>query len=320
VNDAVCAMMSIDRERMLGAGWAGALHPEDRDGVVGAWRGVVREPREYSSEHRLLVDGQVRWVVERATVVRDGGGRVESFLGTVVDITAIKEAEQQLRESLAQQREMLRRETSLRRELDHRVRNNLASLLGLIAVYERSGRDPREIADAMRGKVLAMKSLHEIIASSPGSPVALAGLVEQIAAQLLTPDEIHRVELEGGAVRIPARQAGAVAIILQELFTNARKHGALSALGGCVRVRWSTEEQTGGGTLLSVAWSERDGPAVARPDRSGVGLRLVEGFAASDLRGGCDFSFDGDGFGCILRARFEAGVSTAANSQGSGVS
>ena len=292
--------------------------------MVAAWRGAVRESREYSSEHRLLVDGQVRWVVERATVVRDGAGSVESFLGTVVDITAIKEAEQQLRESLAQQREMLRRETSLRRELDHRVRNNLASLLGLIAVYERSGRDPREIADAMRGKVLAMKSLHEIIARSPGSPVGLAGLVEQIAAQLLTPDEMHRVELEGGAVRIPARQAGAVAIILQELFTNARKHGALSALGGCVRVNWSTEEQTGGptgaATLLSLAWSERDGPAVARPDRSGVGLRLVEGFAASDLRGGCDFSFDGGGFGCILGARFEPGASAAANSQGSGVS
>jgi two-component sensor histidine kinase len=232
---------------------------------------------------------------------------VESFLGTLVEITAIKEAEQQLRESLAQQQDLLLRETSLRRELDHRVRNNLAGLLGLISVYQRSAREPAEIGEALRGKVLAMKGVHEIIARSPGAPVGLAGLVERLADQLLVPGEVGRVCVAGASVRVPPGQAGAVAMILQELFTNSRKYGALSVPPGRIMVEWTAAPNAGGGTALDLSWAETGGPVVSGSREFGVGLRLIEGFASADLRGSCRFSFDAPGLRCDLRANLESG-------------
>src|ERR1044071_4365786 len=81
------------------------------------------------------------------------------------------EAEAALRSALSQRERALDRELSVRRELDHRVRNNLAGLVGLVAVYERSGRGPAQLGQAIRTKIEAMRAVHDIAGRAGGEPI-----------------------------------------------------------------------------------------------------------------------------------------------------
>ena len=95
-------------------------------------------------------------------------------------------------------------------------------------------------------------------------------------------------------------------MILQELFTNSRKYGALSASGGRITVEWTASRSSVGGTELDLTWQESGVPAVSGPRELGIGLKLIEGFANADLRGGCKFLFGAPGLRCDLRANLEA--------------
>lgn len=74
------------------------VHPDDRAAVDAAWRAALTGA-PYDVEHRIVVNGETRWVRERAELVCDGQGRLVSALGTVQDITALKGVELELRTS-----------------------------------------------------------------------------------------------------------------------------------------------------------------------------------------------------------------------------
>ena len=76
------------------------VHPDDREAVNAAWAAaIVRKP--YDVEHRALVDGEVKWVRERAEVEFSPDGRALRGIGTVQDITELKKAQDALRRALA---------------------------------------------------------------------------------------------------------------------------------------------------------------------------------------------------------------------------
>ncbi len=298
-------------EQATGRGWSETIHPEDRERVIAEWYAAASAGKNYSGEFRFVTpNGRLSWVYVAARPLRAEGGSISGYLGTVTDVTELKKAEARARQSLAQREELLYREAALRRELDHRVRNNLAALLGLVGLYERSGKSDGSVSEALRGKLLAMREVHEVIARSPGSPVGLASLIERLAAQLLNTVQARAVAIRGPALHIPSPQAGAMAMILQEFFTNARKHGCMRAAGGAIAVQWETEPAADH-TCVRLVWSESGGPPAPAPPAFGVGLHLVEGFAAAELRGGIEFRFSDTGFSCILRAKF-AGPSAVA--------
>src|SRR5262245_43014697 len=195
-------------------------------------------------------------------------------------------AESQILRALDDRERTLRREAALRRELDHRVRNNLASLAGLVALYERSGRPAAQLAHALRGKILAMKEVHDIINHAGGGPVDLRVLIERVCDALIPAARRIAVECDGPAIPLTTTEASAMAVTVQELLTNSLKHGALALPVGRVVVRWSAHPGPGG-AALSLEWVEGPLPAAAPEPApgSGVGLPLIEGFARSDLRG-----------------------------------
>lgn len=72
------------------------IHPDDRAHVDSRWEAALKgEP--YDVEHRIIVDGEVKWVRERACLEFDDGGSLLGGFGTVQDITALKQAEQELK-------------------------------------------------------------------------------------------------------------------------------------------------------------------------------------------------------------------------------
>ncbi len=113
-----------------------AVHPEDRDFVVNSVNACMEGGADYRIEHRIVwPEGTVRWVSETGDVIRDAGGKAVRMLGVVQDITARKQAEQEIRElnedlerrvvarttELTQTNRQLREEIGQRRRLEKEI-------------------------------------------------------------------------------------------------------------------------------------------------------------------------------------------------------
>jgi two-component sensor histidine kinase len=184
----------------------------------------------------------------------------------------------------------------LRRELDHRVRNNLASLMGLIGVYEESQDGKTRLAEALRGKISALREVYGLIGTTHGGGIDLAQLLRTVIEGTLSAAGAAPLEMSGPDVRLLSREANAMAMIAQELATNSVKYGALRSAGGSIRIRWEVEDANGPETRLRLNWTESplNGAAAqaaqAARERTGIGLVLIEGFARGDLHGDVSFA------------------------------
>jgi two-component sensor histidine kinase len=205
-------------------------------------------------------------------------------------------AERELRSTMADLGRALDRERLLRRELDHRVRNNLSALLALVAMYEESNATPAEIMASLRNRVLALRESFRLIATTHGEGVELADLLRAVVAVVLGDGATRAVAIDGPSVRLTSREANAFAMIAQELLTNAAKHGALRHGRGTIGINWDSSVH-GDDVRVALRWIERpiaDGAEGAPTGQGGIGLSLIEGFAASDLRGSVSFEKSGD--------------------------
>lgn len=74
------------------------VHPQDRDAVAHAWTQALGNRQPFDHEHRLLVDGKLRWVRQKAEIEFDADKRATSALGIVMDITEHKQMELEIRQ------------------------------------------------------------------------------------------------------------------------------------------------------------------------------------------------------------------------------
>lgn len=308
VNDKFCQISRYPREELLGQDHRiinSGHHPKaffrDMYATIAAgrvWHGEIRNRAK---------DGSIYWVDTTIVPFMDAHDAVARYVAIRADITERKQTQERLGESFLRQQDLLKREITLVRELNHRVRNNLAGILGLVGTYERSAKDARAIGEAVRAKVRALKEVHDMISLSHDLPVDLRRLVERLAADAAEgtgPARPGRVILDGRAVLVPAAQACALAMILQELLTNAVKHGALSGPQGSVRLTWSVGADDTGPTL-ALEWHERGGPPTRPPASRGAGLGIIEGLVGAELRGQCEFHFEPAGLRVEIRARLD---------------
>ena len=99
-NERCCEIAGINLRQALGSGWAAALHPEDRQRVLEEWDRATRWTHSFQSEFRFeRPDGKVRWVVGSTEVDFDAHREVVGYVGTITDLTEIKQAEAADRES-----------------------------------------------------------------------------------------------------------------------------------------------------------------------------------------------------------------------------
>jgi two-component system, sensor histidine kinase PdtaS len=169
------------------------------------------------------------------------------------------------------------------------------------------------VASALRGKIQAMKDVHELIARAGGQSIGMEDMLHRLIHAIADANVRQRIITHGDhTVTVPAQQAGALAMILQELLTNSAKHGVLrDQTDGTLKVRWSRDDA--GRSVIT--WEERhstvtNGPvalvalAAGAPKSpragTGLGLLLIEGFARSDLRGWADFSSGPGWWKCVL--------------------
>lgn len=188
----------------------------------------------------------------------------------------------------------LNRERMLRQELDHRVRNNLAALLGLVGMYEASDTPPTAAAGSLRGKIMALREAYSLISASRGEGIELIELHRTVLATAMDDADSARVTLAGPSVLLSSREANAFAMIVQELVTNAVKHGALRSKAGSIRITWASQIRERE-ARVAMRWEESGIDVAPRPKPAtggGMGLSLIEGLATGDLRGNIHFTKD----------------------------
>jgi PAS domain S-box-containing protein len=296
VNRAWLDLVGGRIEEHLGDRWVRAVHPEDREGCLREIRDACAAQRPFQTQFRVRsAAGAMRSVIAHGSPRKGPGGEFLGYIGVSLDVTPLLEANQNLQR-------LLSRELVLRRELDHRVRNNLASLLGLASIYGRAGWSGPEVAAAFCGKVFAIKEVHDLVSASSTQEVELADLIRHIAEANGAAGT--QLSAEGPRVFLGPQQAGPMAMILQELFNNSRKHGAISA-GGSIRIRWDPEPDPAadGGTTVRLEWDESTaGRPVTPPGDAarGTGIELIKGLAAAELRGDAAFDFAPDSVRCHL--------------------
>ena len=308
VNNQWCRLAGMTPAEAVGGGWANAIHPDDRNRVFEEWAKSIQSGGEFRGEYRFKTpDGKVSHLLGASSPVKDGAGNITGYVGFVTDITQTKQSRDDLFSSLQKQLELLDREKSLRRELDHRVRNNLASLIGLVSLYERTDRSTNDLARTLRGQISAMKQVHETISRAGGGDVNIQTLFDTLRQSLVPQDAIDRVTLEGPTLMVSAPQAAALAMIVQELVTNSLKHGALTSLAGTISCKWLERRfqlKNATKSSLEIDWNEKgpSDPVTMSQPGTGVGIALIEGFAKTDLGGSVRFEKGNGHWRCYLVA------------------
>ena len=164
-------------------------------------------------------------------------------------------------------------------ELNHRVRNVLALIRGLITQTNGEGGDATSYVKSLSGRVQALARAHDRVTRQNWGPGRLNAIFDdEIAAYV--PNQRHRFTIDGAKILLQPQAYSALALIIHELVTNCSKYGALSDSG---RVEVTLEHKPGTGLFFK--WREMDGPPVTVPTRRGFGSVIIERVLPFDLQG-----------------------------------
>jgi hypothetical protein len=135
-------------------------------------------------------------------------------------------------------------------------------------------------------------------------------MLELVTSQIghLRTGVTERLMVEGPDVILTPVAAQNLGMAIHELSTNAVKYGALSTVGGQVRINWSIYKDDDGSDRMRLSWIERGGPPVKVPQRRGFGRFVIEAIAARALSGTVDLRFDPEGVTCLVEGSADASV------------
>jgi light-regulated signal transduction histidine kinase (bacteriophytochrome) len=193
----------------------------------------------------------------------------------------------QLADLAEQERRVSReRQEILIAELNHRVRNILGLIRGLVKQSQGNANSVEEFAAMIGGRIQALARAHDQITADNWQPAPLTDLVLAEAAAYLE-HKADRVILSGPPVLLEPNAHTTMALVVHEMMTNAVKYGALCDRHGTVRIDWRRLEDG----ALEILWAEEGGPAVQAPNRQGFGTTIIERAVPHDLGGEAELRY-----------------------------
>jgi PAS domain S-box-containing protein len=227
-------------------------------------------------------DGRRVPFIPYPTPLRDSAGNLVGAINMLVDITERKNAENA--------------QKVLIDELNHRVKNTLATVQSLANQTARHAGDLQEFLPTFMGRLLALARAHDLLTKRNWQDAPFENLVHDVIA----PVSGGRVVTGGPHVDLDARMALSITMVLNELLTNAVKYGALSVPNGSASLTWRIGAGERSQGVLECEWREVGGPPVSPPKRRGFGTRLMERCIEHDLSGEFDLVFEPEGTRCRM--------------------
>jgi two-component sensor histidine kinase len=229
-------------------------------------------------------DGGRAIVLANIEPITGDDGAVLGAVGCFQDITERKRIDHQQR--------------TLLNELNHRVKNTLATVQSFADHTIRKCGLSREAQDDFEGRLIALSRAHDQLTRGRWEPIDLGTIVESAVAPSCG-GGTARLRIAGDTIRLGAQASLTLSLVFHELAANAVKYGALSVPSGRVVVTWAVAERDGVPTVR-IHWEEQGGPAVVPPDRPGFGSRLVQHGLARQLRAAAALDYAPSGLRCTM--------------------
>lgn len=260
--------------------WAGDPHKP----VTYGPNGPRLTPRESFAEWQQLVKGRSRRFTPAEIRV------AETLRATLIEVVLRLAGE-----ASAERDKANRRQELLIAELNHRVRNILGVIRGLIRQAKPSSDKIEDFVTLVDGRIHALARAHNQITDDHWGPAPIRALIDAEAKAFLA-DQDTGVHVTGDPILLNPQAYSTMALVLHELVTNSTKYGSLSN-SGHVDVSWTRD--TSGDVIFK--WVERDGPPVKAPSRKGFGTTIINRSVPYDLGGHAEIEYAPAG----VRATFQ---------------
>ena len=191
-------------------------------------------------------------------------------------------------------------------ELNHRVKNTLASVQAIAQQTLRGTKSVDEFRQSFSGRIQAMARINSMLSSTSWSGADLRDIIRDQVR--LGPVDETRLTAWGPPVHLGPQMAHQLAMVLHELGTNSSKYGALSTPGGWITVNWRVEAGR-----LQLRWVEHNGPAIKMPVKRGFGTTFIEQSTRS-AGGEAQMSIDTEGVTWDLLLTLPTGSEAATSS------
>jgi len=232
-------------------------------------------PRKSFAAWRESVRGRsAPWTEEEQAIA-------ESLRVTLLEVI-LRITDEQMQERMrAQERQEL-----LIAELNHRVRNILTLIRGLVSQSRGEAQDVGQFAELIGGRIKALALAHDNLTQEQWGPASLHDLIEAEAEAYLG-GKANRVAITGSDALIAPEGYTVLALVLHEMMTNSAKYGSLCDSSGRLHIDTQIDERGN----LAIAWRERGGPPVRAPERRGFGSTVIERSIPYELKGEAEIRY-----------------------------
>ena len=286
-NDSFLKLTGFDREEVLAQSFnfllAAGTSEESLEKVNTAFKSESKVDPEI---HYRRKNGSEFWASLFVSPVKDEDGHVVQHFISLIEMTKYKNAQAHA--------------AMLIDELNHRVKNTLATVQSIVTQAVRNNSDPLIVRESIETRIAALSRSHDLLARDKWEGAGLHDLVDEALAPFsVTEGRAERFSVEGENIRLSPRATLALGIAFNELATNAVKYGAFSNESGKISVKWTIASK-GDDRWLCLQWRETDGPPVKAPSHKGFGSRVIEQGLAHELNGKVDLDYAPSGMVCTI--------------------
>jgi PAS domain S-box-containing protein len=298
------AIISIDARHRI------AIFNEAAEEVFGYARGEVLGqpidlliPARYHAAHRQHIsrfasgaDKSRRMAIQQGVVGRRKNGEEFPVEASIAKLTVDGECYYAVvLRDITERRQAEEHRSLLVAELDHRVKNTLATVSAVVSQTLEGRSSMADFAAALDARIRAMATTHQLLSANCWQGVSLAELVTRELAPYVMG---KNAEIDGPMVLLRREAAQAMGMVLHELTTNAAKYGALSSKDGCVSVRWKWRANGQLRSHLVLDWREIGGPPVVATGKTSYGTRTIRDLIPYELSGTVELEFAREGVRC----------------------
>jgi len=262
-NDSFLSLTGYAREEVLGQSFNFIMaHAADADALAKIEDEFLGKSDGGSEIRYRRKNGSEFWAGLFISPVRVESGDIVQYFASFVDLTALKDEQAHSR--------------TLIDELNHRVKNTLATVQSIVWQALRTTTDPKVIREAIDSRLFALSRSHDLLTRENWESTGLVDLLNDALEPFGAADgRAERIVITGENIRFPPKPALALGIAFNELATNAVKYGAFSNSTGSILVEWKLAPASQGGRII-LRWQEKGGPLVAPPSQKGFGSRVIE--------------------------------------------